>query len=394
MADAHAISAAPVGVRSSGALEQAALYMVFGVAATLPFSIAISQSLLAIAIGLWLALVISHRERVEVPRFFWPLAALAVWTLVSAAYSRQPRTSFADAKQLLLFLVVPVVYRLATGRRGHTMITVLVSAGAATAMLGIFQFAILDYDIHSRPRGSLGHYMTYSGLVMLLIGVALARILFGTRERLWAALVMPALAVAVAVTFTRNAWVGAFVGAAVLLSLKDFRLIAVLPIVAALFFATAPASLTSRFVSIVDINDPTNRDRLAMLREGRAMVGRHPLVGVGPAMVEPRYAEFRDPGAVEPVNPHLHNVPVQIAAERGLPALACWLAFVGILLFDLGRTFRSSGDRSLTAAAIAATVAMLAAGLFEYNFGDSEFLMMLLIIVTLPFAAHRPADVR
>jgi hypothetical protein len=32
---------------------------------------------------------------------------------------------------------------------------------------------------------------------------------------------------------------------------------------------------------------------------------------------------------------------------------------------------------------------MLAAGLFEYNFGDSEFLMLFLVLVTLPFAAAR-----
>ena len=32
---------------------------------------------------------------------------------------------------------------------------------------------------------------------------------------------------------------------------------------------------------------------------------------------------------------------------------------------------------------------MLAAGLFEYNFGDSEFLMLFLVLITLPFAAAR-----
>jgi hypothetical protein len=34
-------------------------------------------------------------------------------------------------------------------------------------------------------------------------------------------------------------------------------------------------------------------------------------------------------------------------------------------------------------------VAMLVAGMSEYNFGDSEFLMLFLVIVTLPFAAAR-----
>ena len=43
----------------------------------------------------------------------------------------------------------------------------------------------------------------------------------------------------------------------------------------------------------------------------------------------------------------------------------------------------------LAAAALASVAAMLAAGLFEYNFGDSEFLMMLLLVITLPFAAER-----
>ena len=37
---------------------------------------------------------------------------------------------------------------------------------------------------------------------------------------------------------------------------------------------------------------------------------------------------------------------------------------------------------------------MLAAGLFEYNFGDSEFLMLFLVLVTLPYAAERAPAAR
>ena len=39
-------------------------------------------------------------------------------------------------------------------------------------------------------------------------------------------------------------------------------------------------------------------------------------------------------------------------------------------------------------------IAMLAAGQFEYNFGDSEFLMLFLVLMTLPFAATRLPDAR
>ena len=370
--------------------EQVSMWALVASAGALQFSIAVGQILLAVSVACWVITIVRQRERVEFPLMFWPLIVYAGLTVISAAFSPQPRISLVDCKQLVLFLLVPMTYRLFTESRAQTLISVVISAGAASAAYGIFQFGILHYDtLGRRPHGTLGHYMTYSGLLMLVIGTALARILFGQRERTWAALVMPALLVAVALTSSRNAWVGACAAAALLFLLKDFRLLAVLPIVAAIFFGVAGPALTARFVSIFDLNDPSRRDRFAMIHEGAHMIRDHPLVGVGPNMVEPLYPQYRVAGAVEKVVQHLHNVPVQIAAERGLPALAAWLSFVVILLVDLSRRFRVREYRLLAATALAAVVSMLAAGMFEYNFGDSEFLMLFLILVTLPFAAQR-----
>jgi O-antigen ligase len=371
-------------------LEQAGTMALFGVVGALQFSIAAAEILLTVAIACWFVLIVVERERLAVPQVFWPLGAYAAVTLVSAAFSPEPRVSLLPCKQMVLFLIIPLVYRFATGTRATMMVTVIVSFAAASAAVGIFQYGILHYDnLHQRPQGTLGHYMTYSGLLMLVIGVALARILFGRRDRMWAALVMPALAVAMVVTFTRSSAVGACAAAALLLSLKDFRLLAVLPVVAAIFFAVAPPALTGRFISTFDLKDPTNRDRLAMLREGEHMIRAHPILGVGPNMVQVLYSEYRDADAVENTNPHLHNVPVQIAAERGLPALAVWLWFIVGLIVALAKRFRDTNQGFLAAAALAAVVSMLAAGMFEYNFGDSEFLMLFLSVITLPFAAAR-----
>ena len=77
---------------------------------------------------------------------------------------------------------------------------------------------------------------------MLVIGVALARVLFGNSDRTWAALVLPALAVAVALTFTRSARSAPAPAVALLFALKDFRLFAVLPMLAAIFIAVAPGT--------------------------------------------------------------------------------------------------------------------------------------------------------
>jgi len=128
-----------------------------------------------------------------------------------------------------------------------------------------------------------------------------------------------------------------------------------------------------------------------MLEIGSGIVKDHPLTGVGPNMVPRVYSQYRPAYAVNATNPHLHNVPVQIAAERGLPALAIWLWFIVALVRDLWRRFSDGRQRFLSAAALATVVALLTAGLFEYNFGDSEVLMLFLIIVTLPASADRSA---
>jgi O-antigen ligase len=379
-----------VAAHTTPSLDKVALWLLLGFVAALQVSIAAAGVLLTAVLISWAALLVRDRTVPSAPPFFLPLAVFAGVTLVSAAFSLDRAASFADTKQLLLFLVVPAVYHIARGARASSVVDVIVTVGAASAAYGIVQYGLFNFDnLGQRPQGALGHYMTYSGVLMLVLGVAVARLVFGSRDRVWTGLVMPALVVALSLTFTRSAWVGACVAVSLIFMLKDFRLVAFVPVIVALMFAFAPDNVTSRMMSMFDLRDPSNRDRLSMLQTGTAIVQDFPLTGVGPNMVPRVYGLYRnrDTG-VEVVNPHLHNVPLQIAAERGLPALAVWVWFVALLALALFRVFTSEKDRMLSAAALAALAGMLAAGQFEYNFGDSEFLMMFLVIVTLPFAAR------
>lgn len=378
-------------------LDRATLAFFLAFVGTLHFSIVVSQACLAASLVLALIQVARTGEWPAVPAFAWPLVAYAVVSLVSAAFSMDPAASFQPLKKLLLFLIIPLAVHVARGRRATAVIEVTLTLGGISALVGVIQYGVLEYNfLGQRPHGLLGHYMTYSGLVMLVICVAVGRLVFGDRQRTWSALLMPALVMALAVTFTRSAWVGACVGVGLLFLLRDFRLVAVLPIVVALVFALAPDTLTKRMMSMFDLRDPTNRDRVAMLETGMAIIKDHPLTGVGPNMIERVYPQYRRPDAVQKVNPHLHNVPLQLAAERGLVALATWLWFVVVLVRELWRVYRRKGmhrvDRMLAATALSAVAAMLSAGMFEHNFGDSEFLMLFLVLVTLPFAALRADD--
>ena len=389
MTTATVTMAAP---QESPTLDRLATWLLWLFVASLQMSIFAADILLSLLLVCWVALLVRDRAWPSAPAFLLPLLVYGGMTLLSSAFALEPWESFKDDKQLIyLVVVVPMVYDLARGRRAHSVMDVIVTVAAIGAAFAIVQYGLLHFDsLGKRPQGISHHYMTFSGFMMLGICSVLARLVFGAQDRIWPGLVLPAIVVALFLTLGRGAWVGTSIAVAVIFSLRNFRLMAAIPIVVAVAFALAPDTVTRRMTSVFDLKDPSNRDRVAMLKTGVAMTQAHPLTGVGPNMIEKVYTQYRAPGAVQQTNQHLHNVPMQIAAERGIPALCVFLWFVFTLGRDLLRMFRSGDNRVLAATGLASLIAMLAAGMFEYNFGDSEFQMLFLVLITLPFAALRP----
>jgi hypothetical protein len=130
------------------------------------FSLFLGQSILFIpAALLWLVVAIREGRRPDAPAFFLPLIVYVTWTLVSSVASLDPMKSLVDSRQLLLFLMVPVVARFARGDRAMRTIDLVIAVGAAGALVGIVQFTMLGFDnLDHRPVGPLSHWMTYSGL--------------------------------------------------------------------------------------------------------------------------------------------------------------------------------------------------------------------------------------
>ncbi len=52
---------------------------------------------------------------------------------------------------------MPAAYQLARGNRALTVFNVIITVGAASAILGIVQYGLLNYDhLGQRPQGTLG----------------------------------------------------------------------------------------------------------------------------------------------------------------------------------------------------------------------------------------------
>ena len=130
------------------------------------------------------------------------------------------------------------------------------------------------------------------------------------------------------------------------------------------------------------------------------MVRDYPILGLGPEMVKPYYPLYRDPAAPRWTVPHLHNNVAQIAAANGVFAAATYLAWIGLFFARVVTALRRETRpqlRPIWAGALIAATALCVAGLFEYNFGDTEVEMATLLVFSLPFsraAARREGAAR
>src|SRR5262249_58739097 len=110
---------------------------------------------------------------------------------------------------------------------------------------------------------------------------------------------------------------------------------------------------------------------------------------LGPDMVQPYYPLYRDPDAPRWEVPHLHNNAIQIAAAHGLFAALAYFAIVAAFFVRAVRTLRreaSPARAAIWAGALLAGAALTVAGLFEYNFGDTEVEIATLLVFALPFS--------
>lgn len=373
------------------------------------------------------------------------VGAFAIWTFMSAAFAPSPIAATESAKKLVLFLLLYFAAEaLRTDECRELLLDAMLMGGLALASLAVLQFLFLGYDtMDTRPRSFLGHYMTASGVIAILLVVAVERILALPRPirvargalAVCAALVGIAVAVmlgyrtgvmpteverfgilavgllaarrafrgvtwpdsslssalalvlapigglALLLSKTRSAWIGVVCGLGVLAAIRRPRLLLFLPGVLGLFVLVSPRTVLDRLT----ISDASSRDRYYMWQAGLDMIMDKPIFGQGTGMILAVYPKYRWQGAPNPNAPHLHNNFVQIAAERGLPCLV----FLGWILYLLGREAWRVREVSRYGPLVLAVLATtLSSGMFEYTLGDSEILMLVLLLSALPFSTR------
>ncbi len=390
----------------SSRLQRVRSWLLWALVAGLAVSISLAEAALA-ALGLCLLIPSPDRPRLKWPLVI-PVSAFALLTLISAAASEHPLESLVTGREVLLLGATWVVMgALADGRAARRFVSALFLAVSLVAIFAIVQVALCGPGLGeipligrffvrcARARGFFSIYMTLAGVLMALLVAVLPKLVEAGGRAAWAWTAWLLSAAALALTYVRGAWLGFVFGAAGSLLASRRRVVALLGLAAVIsLMVVALPGVLSRARSIGSTTDATAADRLAMAEAGLRMARERPILGLGVGQVKRVYPDYAAPTALLRDSGHLHNTPLQILVERGALGLLAWLLIYVEFLLRAGliaaRLPREAVEpRALVLGSMFAVVAFLFAGLFEYNFGDSEVLLVVSSLMAVPFVIDR-----
>ncbi len=397
---------------SEPVLSRAAFWLTGGAAVAIVFSIAASQILL----GLALVALLFSRMKLRFPPVWLTLGLWVVGTVVSLLLSADPVSGRPQIRKLFVFLTLLVIYSAFRGTAELRRL-VLCWGGAAviTAARGLVQFGekyrearfagrnFYEYYVGERITGFTNHWMTFSGELMIVLLMLAAFVFFSPSARrglLWFALVCSGvLGAAIVLGFTRSIWLATGVAGLYLVAFWRPKLLWAVPLLVAGGIWFSPGAVRSRVVSMFQPRQEldSNQHRIVCWRTGWEMIKAHPWFGLGPEQVRLQFDRYVPPDIPRPLPAgwygHLHSIYVHYAAERGVPTALMLLWLLVKALYDFLSAVRRlppgpSDARFLLHGAVAVVLAIMIAGIFELNLGDSEVLTMFLIALAAGYVAR------
>lgn len=314
---------------------------------------------------------------------YYPLILYGIVSSVSALTSERRVHAAGEAMlwfKMLIFPAAVILFR-ELPRLRDLAVYAYATFAAAVSFWGLFEFIALDRrDLEHRITGPATHVMTFSGL--LLPVSLLLLFLWLHQRRPWQIGIASLATLTLLLTFTRSVWIGWAVAVFTVLVFTRARIAFYALPVLIVFVTFLPLPLFSRLISTFDLQQSSNFDRIRMLEAGVEMIRDYPLLGVGPANVKETYSLYRRQDAPRPRPPHLHNNVVQLWAERGVLGVAAYVVLLALFLRECIREWKGP-NRMWAEIGVAVTVSLAVAGLFEFNFGDTEVFYMLLNLMGL-----------
>lgn len=374
--------------------EEWVFRLALGSAAATLVSIAAAQTLLTLALLTW---VVFRPVRPYWPPYVIPLLAFMAATLASLAASPDPGVGVGPVRKFLLFpMGILAANFVSDPSRIRKVVAALLIVASLAAIVAAAQFVfqyvafretgdiIDDPRVLARATGFMGHWMTFGGGQMLAWCAALPLVATMADKRYWTGLALTGSGIVIG--FTRSVWVGAAAATVLALRYTGLRRLAPLLVPVAVVVIILSGLIVGRIAMSFEEGHTPDTGRIEMASVGVRMIGDHPVFGVGPERVGDEFPDYYRGNDIDDLYyGHLHNNFLQIGAERGLLALAALVWFFGQIAFHLFSQARKPEHKWVAVSGLATLAGFLTAGLFEYNFGDSEVLMLFMFLVSIPY---------
>ena len=259
-----------------------------------------------------------------------------------------------------------------------------------------------------RATGFYNHWTTYAESLQLIASLAIGLFVALPRKRSrnggLLALAIVGMGVALLLSVTRASWLSLLISATLITALGvSRRMLIVLGVCALpLILAGLFVLQQKRNVGFFDQKDNSIVWRERVWHDGFHLLisnPRHLLVGVGMDSIKAHWREWElfDNGRM-PMG-HMHSDYLQIALERGVPTLIGWLILLGTYARTLWLTRRRVPsedwiERGIALGALGGLLGFMLSGVVHYNWGDSEVVMIVYLIMGLSLVVERQSRER
>ena len=245
-----------------------------------------------------------------------------------------------------------------------------------------------------RASGWTRHYETFAEVLQMIAQLALGLALAHLRNHGFNKtfrLALPAtllIIVGIALTAMRTVLIS-FIAASLVIAWRSTRLAARVVVTFALFFLLAFGAVVvwqTRAPTALILGDDSSSLRSQVAKVGLSRILIHPVFGHGMDAMHKHWREWGFPGNDML---HLHSTPLQLAFDRGLPMLVFWLWLMIAFWVYIARAEKKARNQSDTHSygillgILGALTGFLFSSLVNYNYGDSEAVMLFWFLMGL-----------
>lgn len=366
---------------------------VFLFAFALTLSIAAAEPLLFVALAVWAGTAPQDAwRRLRQSPFFAPALAFSLLAAASVLWSVHPGASASRLHRLLfvgmLFVIGDVFSR--PDRRPWPVVASFCGGAALLAVYDVFRIpAAVSRGAVWADAGNMRDPQIFLVAICLLVSMLFVPSWARWRPMLFLGL-LPVVA-ALVMHLKRGVWISLAFALLLLAALsRRWKVLVGLLLIAAAAFSLPQVRARASDTLLLFNADEGGRYLLWRYVTPR-LIADYPQ---GMGWCAPTHEDLLAYSAkVQPRLRHLHNNVLQVTAELGWAGLLIWLGWMGVSVVTAWRVIRrwapSEPAHWIALGLFCAFVGLMANGMVEYNFGDSEILMLYALLFGLVEALRR-----